>query len=217
MIRDPQKQFPRAVNYQNIRSGLGAGNLVIFGAQYRLSKLIRLWTKFPASHAASIIRDDEDRICFVEASEGDMYPEREGGIVSYFSNSMPFCKGDFWIARLSETTRKRLDATKFKKILKEQVGKGYDYKDMKKAGFDFFDSWGITKNTENLSKMFCLELVAAANKHVGILPEDVNPSEYSPGDIVKLNIFDPVYYQFKAYNYKAVKLPEYNSIPLASL
>ncbi|XOF34897.1 MAG: hypothetical protein ACL93V_06305 [Candidatus Electrothrix sp. YB6] len=67
MIRDQEKKFPLAINYQNIRNELQTGDVVIFGGQYRLSKLIRLVTRFPASHIALIIRKD-DRINFVEAS-----------------------------------------------------------------------------------------------------------------------------------------------------
>ena len=96
MIRDKEKEFPLAINYQNIRHELRTGDLAIFGGQYLVSKLIRLVTRFPASHMGLIIKED-DRINFVEASEGDMYPEREGVIINHFSNSIPFYKGDIWI------------------------------------------------------------------------------------------------------------------------
>ncbi len=218
MQRDKNKVFPLAINYQNIRHELDTGDIVIFGGHYRLSKLIRLWTRFPASHVGMIIRDGT-RIRFVEASEGDMYPEREGVIVNYFSNSIPFYKGDIWIARLSSEirTEKRLDVEKTDQFLMDQVGKRFDYEQMKKAGLDFFDRIGITKNKEKSDKFFCSELVAAALKNAGILPQSVNTSEISPADIIKLRIFNPVYYQIKAYNHKAVKLPGFNTVdPLKS-
>lgn len=213
MIRDQFKEYPVAVSYQNIRTELDTGDIVIFGGQYRMSKMIRLVTRFPASHVASIIREN-DRISFVEASEGDMYPEREGVIISQFSNSIPFYKGDIWIARLAADVRKKADIEKMKAFLQEQVGKGYDYHDMPKAGFDFLDRIGITRSEENLSQMFCSELVAAGLKAAGILPEDTNVSEVSPADIVKYKIFEPTYYQIKAFNYKAIKLPNFNTVAI---
>ena len=213
MIRDQFKEYPVAVSYQNIRAELDTGDIVIFGGQYRMSKMIRLVTRFPASHVASIIRED-NRISFVEASEGDMYPEREGVIISQFSNSIPFYKGDIWIARLAADVRKKADIEKMKAFLQEQVGKGYDYHDMPKAGFDFLDRIGITRSEENLSQMFCSELVAAGLKAAGILPADTNVSEVSPADIVKYKIFEPTYYQIKAFNYKAIKLPNFNTVAI---
>ena len=214
MIRDQFKEYPISVSYQNIRAKLDTGDVVIFGGQYRMSKMIRLVTRFPASHVALIIRED-NRNSFIEASEGDMYPEREGVIISQFSNSIPFYKGDIWIARLNADIRERADIEKMKLYLKEQVGKDYDYKNMPKAGFDFLDPISsITRSEENSSQMFCSELVAAGLRAAGILPESINVSEVSPADIIKYKIFEPTYYQIKAFDYKAIKLPGFNTVTI---
>ena len=216
MERDHKKEFTLARNYKNIRDKLQTGDLVIFGGHYRLSKLIRSWTRFPASHVASIIRKG-DRIRYVEASEGDMYPEREGVIVSDFSNSIPFYKGDIWVARLRKDIREKIDEKKFYDFLMNQVGKEYDYDDMAKAGFDKLDNLvPLTRNKEDESALFCSELVAAAYKHVGILPESTNFSELTPAEIIKLKIYEPRYHQIKAFEYKAVKLPDFNTVNPAS-
>lgn len=212
MNRDPFKEYPVSVSYQNIRDKLDTGDVVIFGGQYRMSKMIRLVTRFPASHVALIIRED-NRNSFIEASEGDMYPEREGVIISQFSNSIPFYKGDIWIARLNADIRERANIEAMKLFLKEQVGKGYDYKNMPKAGFDLLDPISsITRSEENSSQMFCSELVAGGLKAAGILPNSINTSEVSPADIIKYKIFESTYYQIKAFDYKAIKLPGFNTV-----
>ena len=63
-----------------------------------------------------------------------MYPEREGVIVSDFSNSIPFYKGDIWVARLRKDIREKMDEKKIYDFLMSQVGKEYDYDDMAKGG-----------------------------------------------------------------------------------
>ncbi|XOF34896.1 MAG: hypothetical protein ACL93V_06300 [Candidatus Electrothrix sp. YB6] len=144
-----------------------------------------------------------------------MYPEREGVIINNFSNSIPFYKGDIWIARLSDNVRSKIDEPKLYDFILEQVGKGYDYEDIKKAGFDLLDKFcSITRNKEDASELFCSELVGAAFKHAGILPVSENISELSPADLIRKSIYKSLYYQIKVYNYKAVKLPGFNSVSI---
>ena len=78
-----------------------------------------------------------------------------------------------------------LDNDQQKKLvgfLKEQYDKGvqYDMKQMLLNGF-------VQDQEEDLSTLFCSELVAAAMKNVGIV--QCNPSVMSPGDVVGLNIY----------------------------
>lgn len=174
--------------------------------------MVKLGTRFPASHIAIILKKD-DRIFFVEASGGSAYPDREGVNINYFSNSVPFYKGDIWIARLSDEVRNRLDEEKMYDFVMEQVGKGYDHENMLKAGLDLLDRYSsVTKNKEDATRLFCSELVAAAFKDSGILPPEANISEYAPADLVKLRIYHPIYYQIKAFEYRAVRLPDFNSV-----
>jgi len=58
----------------------------------------------------------------------------------------------------------------------------YDYAQMIGAGLDhLFAAFG-TKNREDLSEMFCSEMVAAALRYAGAVPADTSPSDATPND-----------------------------------
>ena len=57
------------------------------------------------------------------------------------------------------------------------------------AGLDMFDRVGLTFNDENLSTLFCSELVAKALQIAGLLDDNLNPSEFTPSDVVNLPLY----------------------------
>ncbi|NQY09384.1 MAG: hypothetical protein HRT71_07695 [Flavobacteriales bacterium] len=159
------------------------------------------------SHVATVLIDDDGRIRFFESSIGDMYPEHEGVHLQKISNILPFYNGNVWILPLSDEFRATLDIDKLKKYLYAQLGKEYDYDGLLKSGVDFLENIGIAVTRKDTDKFFCSELVMAAMMEAGdSIPQNVNPAEVTPKDIIQLKIFKKPYYMVKAANYKAIKL-----------
>lgn len=220
MIRDKDKKFPLAVNYRNIRDQLQTGDVIAFGGNYFFSKITKLVTGCEASHIATVLIDDEKRIRFFESSIGDMYPEHEGVHLQKISNILPFYNGNVWILRLNEEFRAALDIKKMTDYLYAQLGKDYDYDGLSKAGNDKWDNKGFkhTLVRKNDDKFFCSELVMAGfMAGGGGIPENVNYSEVTPKDILRLNIFQKPYFMVKAANYKSIALKinekDFDSLP----
>lgn len=211
-----QTQYPKVVNYKNIRHLLKSGDVVVFGGQYFESKMIKLFSGGVASHVGIIFTTRRDHLIedtivdVMEANHDREYPDLNGVVVSRLSDRIPFYKGDIWILRLNQEFRKRIDFDFFNTFLMNQVGKEYDNNNQWKTAIDWFDSLGFSLNHENLQRYFCSELVAAALKKAGGLSQ-INASEISPNDIVTWQIFEPEYYQIKCFDYKAIAIPDYNS------
>jgi len=66
----------------------------------------------------------------------------------------------------------------------------YDYSQMIGAGLDRMFSFFGTKNREDLSEMFCSEMVAAALRAAGVIPEDTKVSDATPVDCAGYACFD---------------------------
>ena len=64
-----------------------------------------------------------------------------------------------------------------------QVGKKYDLPQAIGAGLDF-----IPDNKEDLHKLFCSELAAAAYEKIGVI-EEINASEQTPIDVCRFPCF----------------------------
>jgi hypothetical protein len=211
------KQFPRIVNYQNIRHLLRSGDIIGFRGHFLGSKIIMLGSGGELSHIGIVLKTRYDKqigdtvVEMIEANHDSAYPDLDGVVVSRVSDRIPFYYGDVFVLRLSDKARAHFDEDKFLAFLGHEKGKPYDMDTRWKSAVDWLDEWGISNNPEDIQQYFCSELVAAAYKAAGLLP-NVNPSEIDPADIVKWNIYQPEYYQVKCFNYEAIALPNYNSI-----
>ena len=67
----------------------------------------------------------------------------------------------------------------------------------------------LGSNSEDYTRFFCSELVSAGLKAAGVLPQSLNASEVTPGDICRWNIYESEYYLLKG-EYKEIS--GYNSL-----
>lgn len=111
--------------------------------------------------------------------------EKDGVQLNPLCTILKCCTADVHIRKLcvDKEKRKNLNADKpaseIWKFMNENSHKNYelDPLELVKAAFIFMDS-----PDDNNDSYFCSELVAAVYKRVGILPENVNASEYIPKD-----------------------------------
>lgn len=215
-------QYPRVVNYQNIRHQLQTGDVIAFGGAYLESRMIKKASGGVVSHIGIVLRSRFDAqindtvVEVMEANHDEQYPDLNGVVLSRLTDRIPFYKGDIWILRLADAYRSSIDIREMEKFLVGELGKEYDMKTRWRAAIDWFDRWGVSHNPENLQSYFCSELIAAAYKYCGAMP-DINPSEINPTDIIRWQIYQPDYYQIKCWEYKAVAIPEYNSLSVCDL
>ncbi len=211
--------FPRVVNYQNIRHLLRTGDVIAFSGDYLGSDLIRVACGGLVSHMGMVVRCRYDALIndtvveIIEANVSPEYPDLNGVVLSRLTDRVPFYKGDVWVLRLSDACRQTFIEADMEHWLVGELGKKYDLLTPWKAAVDAFDRWGQSYNPEDLSTLFCSELIAAAFKYAGMLPT-INPSEITPADIVQWATFQPDYYQIKCWNYVAKAIPGYNTQPI---
>lgn len=218
-MADDNLTYPRVRNYDNIRHTVKAGDIVLFAGAYAESKMIRFFSGGKASHVGIVLRayyDEDIRqniVEILEANHDEYYPDVNGVVINRLSDRLPFYKGDVWILPLNDEFRATIDWKQFETFLMGEVGKEYDMETRWKSAIDFLDKIGLSHNEENLQKYFCSELVAAAFKKSGGMP-NINPSEISPADIYQWDIYQDDFYQIKCFDYEAKPLSDYKSIKI---
>ena len=192
------------VEYNSVRSHLRAGDVIAFGGKGFFSSVIKVATNHPCSHVGIVFttvpspKSGEQLNLIIESTSLD--GGKAGVQVSRLSERITNYNGNVWWLPLSDNTRAKLDEDKFFDFLIKQKGKAYDLPQAIGSAEDL-----VICNKEDFSKLFCSELVIAALEKGGVL-EDVNASEYTPGDVCMENLY-AFYSQFTG---KITSLPDFN-------
>ena len=177
--------IPVKIPYAQHRSQLKTGDLIFQSGTSLFSRLIRWVTRSPWSHAGMVIRFDSiDMVAMLESSAGKRWDMA----------TKKYTKG----VQISPLSARVLDAKTAVRPLKEPLdsedlrrlgefrncikGKKYEsnFKELARAALDL----GITrKNRENLSELFCSELVAEAYQCLGFLDHHKPSNEFTPSDL----------------------------------
>ncbi len=209
---------PQIVDYQDIRSHIQTGDIIVFGGFYLFSRFIKWVTRSKASHLATILIDAKGRINFFESTIHLKDKKKHGVHLTKLSKSLPDYRGNIWIIRLNEEFREQLDTEKLYQYLVLQQGKTYDFKGLILSGLDLLEEVGLklTWIKRNDRKHFCSELVMEGYLAGNGFKENINPSEVTPADIIQLQMYHPEYYMIKSPKNKRVKL-KINTRPSSSL
>jgi hypothetical protein len=173
--------------FDEVKDEIRPGDLFAFGGYDADSRLIALVGRAPISHTA---------LCWQTGPEGPILMEAVGVGVrrAPVERRVQEYNGDVWWIPMSAGARERLNVPALQSFLAAQEGKSFDVAQMLPAAIDLLDG-GLTKAKEDLTKLFCAELVAAALRAGGVI--DLNPSETTPRDLVRQGIWGPIYVQLK--------------------
>lgn len=178
--------------YNEVRDNLETGDLVLFSGNNPISSLIKLMTRSKWSHVGMVYKLLGDVFIWESTSMSNV-PDNEGNYINgvqltLLSNRIQKYDGNVTIQRLlfdrEEKTLKQLAAfrnlvksTPYEESIAELFKSAYDTP-ITRIGelFNFRD------NEEDLSSLFCSELVAKALQVIDVLNNETPANEYVPKD-----------------------------------
>lgn len=189
----------KVISYKDARPRMKAGDVIAFSGKSHFSELIKFSTMSPVSHIGTILKTQvSEKIQVNQIIESATINDIAGVSITRFSDRLSETGLMLWWLPLNKN--KPFDQEKFYEFLFDKAEKKvkYDLPQALKAGFDLFDKlpFGMSRasyNTEDLTKLFCSELVAAGLERAGTIP-DINCSEVTPIDLCRWNIYEEDYY-----------------------
>lgn len=173
--------------YKNLRGKMKPGDVVAFGGNHIISRIIKWRTGSPVSHVGVVLQTvrvgAQQEGFFNQIVESTNLDGFTGVSVSRISHRLAQYKGKVWWLPLRDDIRAALNADAFFDCLMEQVGKPYDAGQAILSAIDWL-GW-LTRNHEESSRLFCSELVALGFRAGGLFGDNstLNPSEVTPADI----------------------------------
>lgn len=196
-------------NYEQYRPQIKTGDVIGFSGNAGFSKFIRWSTGSIYSHVGIVLNVNlssggEDSVLIVESRTETQGKDAAGaklmkGVqLHWLSKRILGFDGAAWLFPLKQPLSPD-GAAKMQAWLRQTNNKivPYDSVQTLGAGLDMFDKVGLTYSNEDLSTLFCSELVAKALQIAGVVDSQLNPSEQTPGDVVNYPIYGkPI--QFKS-------------------
>ena len=164
-----------SVSYQDVRSKMKAGDVIAFSGKGDFSEIIKLVTRSGVSHVGVILQsklliDNDPQSGFLnQIIESTSLNGFSGVSINRLSDRVDTYDGEMWWLPLRQDIYDAMDKKKYYDFLLHQEHKEYDAVQAVKSALDILDKIGITYNTEDFSKFFCSELVAASLEASGQL------------------------------------------------
>ena len=175
------------IPYESIRHELDTGDLVLFRGNSLFSRLIQRATRSSWSHVAMVMRLPEyDMLALYESTGLGSLPDMISGEVRRGVQLVPLservraCHGAIAVRQLKGVTLGLHERTALMELRRELRGRPYERSlvDLARAAYD--GAGGASG--EDLSSLFCSELVGEAYQRLGLLGDGVPSSEYTPAD-----------------------------------
>lgn len=181
--------------YDTVRPQMRVGDVIAFGGHGFISGTIKLFTRYPVSHVGTVLgASEEGRVGLIESTT---LADKKGVQVNYLSERIATYDGNVWWLPLCGETRAKTDWDRFVAFLCDYEKKhvSYDYRQcfrMVLAPLAHVPSMGILRNHEDLKRVFCSELVAAAYEYSGALPFGTDASDVAPADLCQMPFYGGV-------------------------
>jgi hypothetical protein len=210
------------ITYQDARSKMKPGDVIAFGGKGHFSEIIKFATRAEVSHVGVVLQtkvtDDTTGRFFNQIIESTSLNGFNGVNISRLSDRVDNYEGELWWLPLNEDIRANsFDQTEFYNFLFNQAKerKPYDMPQAIKSSIDVLDNLpfglhGPGYNSEDFSKFFCSELVAAGLEVAGSVG-NVNASEVTPIDLCRWNIYNNTHFQLKGDADKTIS--RFNTLP----
>ncbi len=176
--------------YETIRKNIKTGDIVLFSGKGAISHGIKLFTLSKWSHVGMVLQlPDSDTVFLWEsttlANLADAIDgtKKKGVQLVLLSDRLKSYKGDASVRHLKGIT---VDKNKYKTLMafrKEVRNRPYEKSELELIKSAYDGPWG--HNEEDLSSLFCSELVAEAYQRLRLLPDDVPSNEYTPKDFTE--------------------------------
>jgi len=176
------------MKYSEIRDTLKTGDIVLFSGEGFISNLIKFMTRSPWSHVGMVIRSEVlDMLLLWESTTlsklKDIHSDtmKQGVQMVGLSARVDSYEGLVGIRSLEgvEMNQSRMRAlADFRAEMKDRP---YEQNKLELAKSAYDGPFG--HNEEDLSSVFCSELVAEMYERWGLLPEKVSSNEYTPANL----------------------------------
>jgi len=193
-------------NYESIRPNLSTGDIVLFSGKGPISASIKLATKSKWSHVGMVVCLEEydfvtvwesTQLSNIKDLETDKF--KKGVQVVPLSLRLTQYNGEIAIRHLQNANLNAIDIHTLMQFRKEMSGRCYEKNTLELLKSAYDGPFG--ENTEDLSSLFCSELVAESYQKLGLLSSNIASNEYTPAnfssesnlELLKGNLSDEIY------------------------
>lgn len=173
--------------YTSIRDSLKTGDIVLFSGKGGISTGIKLGTLSKWSHVGMIFKIPEYNFVTIWESttlssniDLDTNVPRKGVQLVPLSARVNGYNGDIAVRSLDGVDGNDINISALMELRREITGRPYEKNKIEliKAAYD----GPLGRNSEDLSSIFCSELVAEAYQRLGLLDNKKPSNEYTPAD-----------------------------------
>ncbi|MGE5657793.1 MAG: hypothetical protein ACM37W_14400 [Actinomycetota bacterium] len=181
--------------YEQYRPQMKTGDIIAFSGNGSFSKLIKSVTKSRYSHLGMVLDVDMGggfgrSVLLIESTlltnspNYDDRPAIRGVQIQWLSKRLQMYSGLAWWVALKQPLPEE-NLIQMQSWLRQTYNKKtpYDCTQIMGAALDFFDRYN-QENCEDLSTLFCSELVTKALQIGGAVDCKLNPSEQTPEDVI---------------------------------
>jgi hypothetical protein len=180
------REAPRPVPYADLRDRLDSGDLVLFSGKSDISEKIKFLTRGSWSHVGMVVRTAPaaepllwESSTLVDVADVDLGRPNEGVQLVPFADRLATYEGDVAVRQLV-VKRTPVFRLALEEVREEMRGRPYECRQLEMFRSAYDGPFGT--NYEDLSSLFCSELVAEAYQRLALLPPDRPSNEYTPKD-----------------------------------